>query len=162
MERGVAREIMNSRWSSCAAVFVLIVAGAIEVRAQENAVRPTPNPYQEDVSYRIGDELDPGVEVSGVRWNHVQVAPREGEDPEPEQEVTVNVDLRFDNSGRKGATLIVVLLLEDGDGAELYRLAPPEMRLGGNKVKEFRHKLEVPRRALLDTRRMYLFFRVQN
>lgn len=151
---------MSSRWWSCAAVSVLLIAGAVEVYAQDNAVRQTPNPYQEDVAYRIGDELDPGVEVVGVRWNHVLIAPREGE--EPGQEATVNVDLRFDNTGRKGVNVIVVLLLEDGDGSELHRLAPPEMRLGGNRVKEFRHKLEVPSSALQDTRRMYLFLRIQN
>jgi hypothetical protein len=152
--------MVSSRFS-CAVVFVLVIACAVGVRAQEEAIQSSPNPYQEDVPYRIGEALTPNVEVSEIRWLEARVAPREGDEPARGREITALVDLRFDNRGRKGSTLIVVLLLEDDDGSELHRLACPEMRLGGDRVKEFRHKLTVPGEALLDTRRMYLFFRVQ-
>jgi hypothetical protein len=153
--------MVATSWSSCAVISVLVAACAVSAGAQDEAVQPAANPYQEDVSYRIGEELAPNVEVSGVRWLLASVAPRKGEEPAAGQDVTVDVDLRFDNRGRKGTTLLVVLLLEDDDGSHLHRLAIPEMRLSGNRIKEYRHKLTAPGDALLATRRMYLFFRVQ-
>lgn len=152
---------MNSSWRSCIGVPVLLAACAFPLVAQDEPVRPSPNPYQEDVSYRIGEELAPNVEVDDVRWLLVQVAPREGEELAPEQEATTFVNVSFDNRNRKGTNLIVVLLLEDDGGAELHRLSLPEMRISGNRSKEYRHKVAVPGSALLNTRRMYLFFRVQ-
>lgn len=152
---------MASRWLRCAVASLVMAACAGPIGAQDETVQSSVNPYQEDVPYRIGEDLTPNVEVNGVRWLGARVAAREGEEPAPGQETTVQVDLRFDNRDRKGATLIVVLLLEDDGGSELHRLACSEMRLGGNRVKEFRHKLTAPGDALLNTRRMYLFFRVQ-
>lgn len=152
---------MASKWSSGVVASLLVVACVVPVGAQDDDVQTSANPYQEDVSYRIGDDLTPNVEVDEVRWLGARVAPRKDEEPAPGEETAVQVDLRFDNRGRKGATLIVVLLLEDDNGSELHRLACPEMRLGGNRVKEFRHKLTAPGEALLNSRRMYLFFRVQ-
>ena len=146
---------------SCAVASLLVIACAAGVGAQEEAAQSSPNPYQEDVPYRIGETLTPNVEVSEIRWLEARVAPREGDEPARGQEITALVDLRFDNRGRKGSTLHRRAAARGCDGSELHRLACPEMRLGGNRVKEFRHKLAVPGDALLDTRRMYLFFRVQ-
>lgn len=146
----------------CRAVVAALAAGsAIPLAGQEGPYRLSPNPYQEEVPYRIGQELTPNVDVDGVRWLRAAVAPREDRDPEPGVDSTVLVDLRFENTGREGATVIVVLLLEDEQGSQLDRLACPEMRIGGDRAKDARHKMEVAGDALLATRQVYLFLRVQ-
>lgn len=152
-----------ARWTCLRRLVIaaLATAGALPLGGQQSFVRLSPNPYQEEVPYRIGEELIPNVEVAGIRWLHAMMAPREEDDPEDGVDTTVLVDLRFDNIERDGATVIVVLLLEDEEGAQLHRLACPEMRIGGNRVKEFRHKMEVSGDALLATRQVYLFLRVQ-
>lgn len=147
-------------WPRNAVASILLTACALPLAAQDEPVRTSQGVYQEDVAYRIGNRLEPRVEVDGVRWLEVEVAPRDDE-ISPDQESKVDVRLRFDNRERQNATLVVVLLLEDEDGTQLHRLSLPEMRIGGTRAKEYDHKAIVPGRALLDTRRMYLFFRVQ-
>ena len=154
------RAIMAARRKTAVASILFIVC-ALPVTAQDEPVRVLEGVYQEDVAYRVGDQLEPRVEVDGVRWLEVSVAPRDGEELTADQDARVEVRLSFDNRERRGATLIVVLLLEDEEGGQLHRLSLPEMRLGGNRAKEYDHKEQVPGQALLDTRRMYLFFRVQ-
>ena len=143
--------------------FILLfgfVAAATPVAAMDGFIREADNPYQEDLAYRLGTDLDPTVEIAGVRWTHARVDTKDGEDPIPGQDNTVFTTLRFDNRNNGPVILTVVLMLEDGEGNELERLVYPQFRLGGNRVKEFRQKFKVSGDILASTRKTYLFCRV--
>jgi hypothetical protein len=142
------------------AVVVAAICAA-PLAAQDEAVRQSPNPYQEDRPFELGRELAVNVEVEGVRWVAVRVATAEGEQPQPGVNHAVSVDLRFDNRSKRGVDLIAALLLEDEAGNRLQRLSCPEVHLGGGKAREFRHSFTVPGDALLAARRVYLFLQVQ-
>ncbi len=147
--------------SRVAVAAVMVLACGATLAAQDDAVRTSGNPYQEDVAFEVGRELAVNVEVEGVRWLALRVAAPEGEEPKPGVDVTVLVDLRFDNRGRRGVDLVVALLLEDEGGEPLQRLTCPEVHLGGGKAREFRHTLSAPGDALLAARRAYLFLQIQ-
>jgi hypothetical protein len=144
-----------------AVAVVLALACAAPLAAQGDATRQSPNPYQEEIAFELGRQLAVNVEVEGVRWVAVRVAPPEGEQPAPGVDGTVLVDLSFDNRSRRGVDLVVALLLEDEKGAPLQRLSCPEVHLGGGKAREFRHSFTAPGDVLLAARRVYLFLEVQ-
>jgi len=141
--------------------FLIVGLALATASAQEASIRQVDNPYQEDLPYRIGSDLVPGIEVEGVRWERVSVATKDGGTPEAGSDHPVVVELEFNNQQRAGVDLTVVLLLEDESGGELQRLACPEYRLGGNKTKVFRPKFSVSGDDLLATRNMYVFCRVE-
>ena len=144
-----------------AAAVVLALACATPLSAQDDTARQSPNPYQEEIAFELGQPLAVNVEVEGVRWSTVRVSPPEGEQPAPGVDGTVVVDLSFDNRSRRGVDLVVALLLEDEGGAPLQRLNCPEVRLGGGKAREFRHSFTAPGDVLLAARRVYLFLEIQ-
>lgn len=144
-----------------AVAVVLALACAAPLAAQDDAVRQSPNPYQEEIAFELGRQLAVNVEVEGVRWVAVRVAPPEGQQPAPGVEGTVLVDLSFDSRSRRGVDVVVALLLEDEGGAPLQRLSCPEVHLGGGKAREFRHSFTAPGDVLLAARRMYLFLEIQ-
>jgi len=152
VDRGVSRH---------AAAVVLAVACAAPLAAQGDTARQSTNPYQEEIAFELGRQLAVNVEVEGVRWAAVRVAPPEGEQPAPGVEGTVLVDLNFDNRSRQAVDLVVALLLEDESGAPLQRLNCPESHLGRGKAKEFRNSFTAPGDVLLAARRLYLFLEVQ-
>lgn len=144
-----------------AAAVVLALACATPLAAQDDTARQSPNPYQEEIAFELGRPLAVNVEVEGVRWVAVRVAPPEGEQPAAGVEGTVLVDLSFSNLSRRGVDLVVALLLEDEGGAPLQRLNCPEVHLGGSKAREYRHSFTAPGDVLLAARRLYLVFEVQ-
>jgi len=142
-------------------VFLGVMVASATIAAQDASVRQVTNPYQEDHTYRVGTDLAPDVEIDGVRWTHARVDTKGGSDPEPGRDNTVFSTLRFDNRNDRSVNLTVVLMLEDAAGNGLERLVCPPMRLGGNRVKEFRQKFKISGDDLLSTRRAYLFYRVE-
>ncbi len=141
--------------------FLIIGLVAAAASAQEAPVRQVDNPHQEDVPYSIGSDLEPRISIDGVIWERVRVATKDGGTPEAGGKHAVTVDLEMSNQRRAGVDFTVVLLLEDEQGAQLQRLACPEYRLGGGKSKVFQSNFSVPGDALLATRNMYLFLRVE-
>jgi hypothetical protein len=154
-------DIVNMGAVRRAAAVVLALACGAPLAAQDDAARQSPNPYQEDRPFELGRELAVNVEVEGVRWVAVRVAPPEGQQPAPGVDGTVLVDLSFDNRSRRGVDLVVALLLEDEGGAPLRRLSCPVVHLGGGKAREYRHSFMAPGDVLLAARRVYLFLEVQ-
>jgi hypothetical protein len=154
-------DIVEMAASRRAVAMVLALACAAPLAAQDDGVRQSPNPYQEELAFELGRPLAVNVDVEGVRWAGLRIAPLEGEQPAPGVNATVVVDLSFDNRSRRGVDLVVALLLEDGEGAPLQRLSCPEVHLGGGKAREFRHSFTAPGDVLLAARRVYLFLEVR-
>ncbi|PWB68540.1 MAG: hypothetical protein C3F15_16165 [Holophagae bacterium] len=152
---------MGTKGLRAALAVVAAVVYAAPLAAQDDAVRQSPNPYQEDRPFELGRELAVNVEVEGVRWVAVRVAAAGTEQPQPGVDGAVSVDLRFDNRSKRGVDLVVALLLEDEAGDRLQRLSYPKVHLGGGKAREFRHSFTVPGDALLAARRLYLFLQLQ-
>ena len=141
--------------------FLFIGLAVAIASGQEESVRQVGSPYQEGLPYLIGSDLEPAIEIEGVRWERVRVATKDGGDPEAGRDHVVVAELQFDNQRKAGVTLTVVLLLEDENGSQLERLPCPEIRLGGTRLKEYRTKFTVPGDDLLATRNIYLFCRVE-
>jgi hypothetical protein len=154
-------DIVEQHGSRRAVAVVLALVCGAPLAAQDDATRQSPNPYQEEIDFELGRQLAVNVEVAGVRWAAVRIAPPEGEQPAPAVESTVLVDLSFSNQGRRGVDLVVALLLEDEKGAPLQRLSCPVVHLGGGKAREFRHSFTARGGVLLAARRVYLFLEVQ-
>jgi hypothetical protein len=154
-------DIVNMGAVRRAAAVVLALACGAPLAAQDDAARQSPNPYQEEIAFELGRPLAVNVEVEGVRWVAVRIAPPEGQQPAPGVDGTVLVDLSFDNRSRRGVDLVVALLLEDEGGAPLRRLSCPVVHLGGGKAREYRHSFIAPGDVLLAARRVYLFLEVQ-
>jgi hypothetical protein len=140
---------------------MMILFASMPTSAQEASYRQAENPYQEEVRLFVGVPVEPGVEIAGVQWQNLLVRTKSGGDPKAGDETPVVVELDFENRGDTGATLTVVVLLENGDGDQLERLSLPKLRLGGARAKTYREKFTVPGDDLLATRRAYLFCRVE-
>ncbi len=141
--------------------FLIIGLAMATASAQEKPLRQVGNPYQEELPYRIGSDLEPAIDIEGIRWQRVRLTPKDGGDPEAGRDHVVVAELQFDSQRRGGVTLTVVLLLQDETGGELHRLTSPAFRLGSNKTKTFEPKFSISGDDLLATRSMYLFCRVE-
>lgn len=141
--------------------FLIVGLAVATASAQDESVRQSDSPYQEEMPYRFGADLEPAIDIEGVRWQRARLKTKDGEAPEAGQDHTVLAELEFDNQQRGGVTLTVVLLLQDENGGELQRLASPEYRLGSNKSRVFKSKFSVSGDDLLATRSIYLFCRVE-
>ena len=141
--------------------FLILGLAVATAFAQDESMRQAESPYQEEMPYRFGENLEPAIDIEGVRWQRARLKTKDGEAPEAGRQHTILAELEFDNQRRGGVTLTVVLLLQDENGGGLQRLASPEYRLGGNKSKVFKSKFTVSGDDLLATRSMYLFCRVE-
>jgi len=129
--------------------------------AQETEFRPVSNPFQEGYSYRIGEDLVPAIELDGLRWTLVRVAPKSDREISAGRDVQINVDIEFENRGENAVKVLVVLLLEDQRGNPLERLQIEPFRAGGGRFKAVREKFKVRGEMLLATEGLYLFCEIQ-
>jgi hypothetical protein len=139
---------------------VVVVAGTAPVLAQSADWERVENPYQEDVAYLIGDTFEPGVEVDGVRWHSFTVAA-----PDPARfrgggNISTEVNVSFENRRAKSAKVLVVLLLEDGDGNPLERVEIRQFKVPASRMKERTEDVALPVSVYRETERAYLFFEI--
>jgi hypothetical protein len=144
------------------AAVLIVTAGTIGVvAAQEADFRPVSNPFQEGFSYLVGEDLTPNVDVEGVRWTLVRMAARGDREIEEGKDVPITVDLEFENRREDGVKVVVVLLLEDGNGGGLERIRFDPFRAGSGRFRASKQKFRVAGDALLATRTLYLFCELQ-
>jgi hypothetical protein len=127
------------------------------VTAQEEEWRVVENPYQEDLAYSVGETFSPGVELDGLRWRSFRIAAAEGEIITAGEDVSTEVFLEFENRGRKGVRVLVILLLEDEDGTPLERIEARTFKVAGNRLKERVESVTISGDVLRATRRVYAF-----
>jgi len=128
--------------------------------AQESDWREVENPYQEDIEYTMGASVDPRVLVDGVRWRSFTI---EAPDEDPFAEgATVEVELRVEVENRRssGARILVILLLENADGEPLGRIEARQFKVAPGRLKGRSDSVQLSRRVIDSTRRVYLFFEV--
>lgn len=145
-----------------AVAIVLLLAAAVSATAQERDFAQVANPFQDGYPYHVGDDLEPNVEVDGVRWRLLRITTKGDRDIEPDKNVPITVGLEFENLRDDAVTVLVIVLLEDdlGNGLDRLRCDPPFKVAPGN-LKELLYKFKVKGRNLLGTRSLYVFCELQ-
>ena len=128
--------------------------------AQSDTWREVDNPYQEDLDYRVGESLSPRVEVDGIRWRSLRLEADGDEIAAAGEDVELTVTVSFENRNPSSARLLVILLLEDGNGAPLDRIELGTFKVGGQRLKERVERATVTGDVLLAVRKIYLFCEV--
>ena len=141
---------------------VLAMCATCVAHAQDPDVRIEDNPYQEEFDYTLGETLAPNVEIEGLRWTSVRIAPRGDREIDPGDDgVDVEVVVAFDNRGSDDVRAQVVVLLEDGGGQPLERLSLESVRVRDGRTQEADERFEVPGASLLAVERVYLFLELE-
>jgi hypothetical protein len=143
------------------AMALLVLAVVSSSSAQQQDPESVSNPYQDEYEYAIGELLDPGVVIDGIRWSQLRVAPRAARNPQAGKQIPVDVTLSFESSRNDGVAVQVTLLLEDDQGRQLDRIQCEPFRIGGDRSKEINQKHKVWGDALLGTGRVYVFCSVE-
>ncbi len=136
---------------------VLSLCASGTLLAQGSTFRAADNPYQEGFAYSVGQALAPNVEIDGVRWSLVRVAPRGDRPIEGSKSNQVEITLELENVSGSAASAQIVLLLEDAGGSPLERISLDAVRVPSGRVKSEAQRTRVEGDALLATARLYLF-----
>ncbi len=139
------------------ALAISLLAVVVPASAQEDDVERVESPFQRGFEYTVGDDLDPRVEIDGVRWSRVAVTTRGDREIVEGQEIPVFVHLEFENRSETSREAKVILLFEDSFGRPLHRLPCDDVRVGGGRFQEDRQKHKIAGDVLLSTTSLYLY-----
>jgi len=129
--------------------------------AQEVEYRVVDNPFQDDFEYRIDTDLEPNVEVDGVRWTRFAIHIKKDQEIVADKDMSVTVELEFVSSNKEKAKVLVIALLEDSAGGPLDRVECKPVATSTNRLKESVQKFKLRGSVLEATRRVYLFLEVE-
>ena len=149
--------IRNTAWL----IGCVIAASAAIAGAQTTEYRVVESPFQEDFEFRVNSDLQPMVEVAGVRWTRFGVHVKGDRDIEAEKNVPVTVELGFVNTNPNGVKVLVIALFEDASGNPLERVECSRVSANNDRLKESIQKFKVSGAVLNATRRVYLFCEVE-
>ncbi len=147
------------RGAITAAALVVWICLAGSASAQNTDYTPVTSPFQEDFIYEVGADLQPLVEVDGVRWMRFSVQLKSDREYERTKAVPVTVEVDLFNTG-ESADVLLIVLFEDENGNSLDRLELDRIKVGRDRLKEVAQKEKITAFVLQDTRRVYLFFEV--
>jgi hypothetical protein len=147
------------RGAVAAVVLLAVFDSAPPAVAQDREYVPVASPYQEDFAYRIGTDLQPRVEVDGVRWIRLNIQPKHDRQYERTKPAPITVEVDLLNNG-DNADVLVIVLFEDENGASLDRLELDVIKAGQDRLREVVQKHKITASVLEDTRRLYVFFEV--
>lgn len=140
---------------------MMITAMAATASAQDAGYRAVESPFQESYEFTLNTDLQPMVEVAGVRWTRFGIFVKGDSEIDPEKDTPVTVELGFVNTGSKSAKVLVIALFEDENGVTLNRLECAKVKAGRDRLKESVQKYKVPGAVLRATRRVYLFCEIE-
>lgn len=129
--------------------------------AQERELQFVGSPFQGEFDYQIGAELDPAVEIDGVRWHGFEVVPRDDRPIDSEGDNPVVIGLDFENTNADKVKIHVIVLFEDDDGSPLVREECDVVSIGPQRRTEKQHKLKLSGTVMNSTRKVYLFCEVR-
>ncbi len=140
---------------------VLLTVGLIgSATAQEDEYRAVDSPFQDDFEYRINTDLQPMVEVDGVRWTRFGIHTKEGREIEADKSMPITVELEFVNSNQRRVKVLVIVLLENSGGGPLDRIECKPVSASTNRLKKSVQRFKLSGNVLEATRRVYLFIEV--
>lgn len=140
---------------------IVISVMAATAVAQDADYRAMDSPFQESYEFAINTDLQPKVEVAGVRWTRFGVYVKGDAEIDPGKDNPVTVELGFVNTGSESVKVLVIALLEDENGVTINRLECARVKAGRDRLKESVQKFKVPGAVLLATHRVYLFCEVE-
>jgi hypothetical protein len=140
---------------------IVITVMAATAVAQDADYRAMDSPFQESYEFAINTDLQPKVEVAGVRWTRFGVYVKGDAEIDPGKDNPVTVELGFVNTGSESVKVLVIALLEDENGVTINRLECAKVKAGSDRLKESVQKFKVPGAVLLATHRVYLFCEVE-
>jgi len=144
------------------AAVVSVVAISTHAAAQSADWRVVENPYQEDIEYSLGSTFTPRVEIEGVRWRSFTIEAPDRESLIDGEDAEAEVTMEFENRSDTSAKVLVILLLEDGDGNPLDRIEARQFKLASGRLKERKETVKLPAANLKAVERVYVFFEVMN
>lgn len=133
---------------------------ATPAMAQNPDWRVAENPYQEDIVYTVGAPHAPMIEVDDVRWRSFSIERPDFALVEDDEIVDTEVILEFENRRSKSVKILVILLLEDENGAPLDRIEAKPFKLSAGRLKERKENAKLSAADLKAAQRVYLFFEV--
>jgi len=140
---------------------IVISVMAATAVAQDADYRAMDSPFQESYEFAINTDLQPKVEVAGVRWTRFGIYVKGDAEIDPGKDNPVTVELGFVNTGSESVKVLVIALLEDENGVTINRLECAKVKAGRDRLKESVQKFKVPGAVLLATHRVYLFCEVE-
>lgn len=147
------------RGAITAAALVVWICLTGSATAQNTDDTPVTSPFQDDFKYEVGTDLEPRVEVDGVRWMRFSIQLKSDREYERTKSVPVTVEVDLFNTG-ESADVLLIVLFEDENGTSLDRLELDGIKVGRDRLREVVQKHKVTASVLQDTRRVYLFFEV--
>ena len=139
----------------------VIVASAAVAEAQSTEYRAVESPYQEDFEFQVNSDLQPMVEVAGVRWARFGVHVKGDRDIEGDKNIPVTVELGFVNTNSNSVKVLVIALFEDVNGNPLERVECSRVSANNDRLKESIQKFKISGAVLNATRRVSLFCEVE-
>lgn len=140
---------------------IVIAVMTATASAQDAGYRAVDSPFQDDFEYIVNADLQPLVEVAGVRWTRFGIFVKGDREIDPERDNPVTVELGFFNINPDGVKILVIALLEDENGVTLDRLECAKIKVGNDRLKESVQKHSISGAVLQATRRVYLFCEVE-
>ena len=140
---------------------MVIVAMVASTTAQDAGYREVDSPFQDSFEIEINNNLQPMVEVAGVRWTRFGIFAKGNGEIDPEKDTPVTVELGFVNNNSESVKVLVIALFEDENGVTLDRLECAKVKAGSNRLKESVQKYRINGAVLRATSRVYLFCEVE-
>ncbi len=140
---------------------IVIAAMAATAYAQDAGYREVDSPFQDSYEFAVNTNLQPMVEIAGVRWTRFGISVKGDGEIDPEKDTPVTVELGFVNTNAESVKVLVIALFEDENGVTLNRLECAKVKAGSNRLKESVQKFRIPGAVLRATHRVYLFCEVE-
>jgi hypothetical protein len=140
---------------------IVIVVSAVTAAAQEAGYRAVENPYQDGFDFAVNSDLQPMVEIAGVRWTRFGLHVKGDREIARDKEMPVTVELAFVNTNPDGVRIQVIALLEDSHGNVLERVECTRFSANNDRLKESIQKFKIPGAILESMNRVYLFCEIE-
>ena len=129
--------------------------------AQEGEYRAVQNPYQDGYDFVVNSDLQPMVEIAGVRWTRFGMHIKGDREINRDKEMPVLVELGFVNTNPEEVKILVIALLEDAYGNTLDRVECSRVNANNDRLKESTQKFKISGVVLESLRRVYLFCEIE-
>jgi hypothetical protein len=145
-----------------AGFLIAFIGWGSPVLAQGADFKVASGAFQDEYSYKIGEELNPKVDIDGLRWVLLRLVPKkEGRIPR-DKDVDVIIYLGFQNTSGVKKRAGVILMLEDENGNKVgERISLKEVKVGKDDDKIFDQKIEVAGSTLIQVRKIYVLCEVE-
>lgn len=144
---------MSRRSLRCLSLVVMILAAGVLPAQEAGSVS---SPYQAQHDYSVGERLQLAVEIDGLRWQFLQIAPKSGKQIRPGKPVATIITLGFANTVDQTLRADVEILFEDEIGINLYTHTCDQVVVRGRQASTERQKVKLQGDLLLATRKVTL------